>query len=314
MSLLYKYFDLCGIAALRKMSLLASNPSFFNDPFEIRPCFDQERHNFFAKSHEEFHARFGIPNSLIACGTMVGVPTENAVDFGEQLNKRFRDEMGNRFRVCCFSRTPHNVLMWGHYATSHQGFVLGLDVSKNDFAPSLRTDGFEINYTTDRSGLKLPLAYYGVHSVENYDLHGNVVNNPNEEIASDCGLVIPFSEYFRKIESARISTLTTKDINWAYEQEVRLIYDLPKHGKNLKHEGERHLIPIPPASVRKIVFGLRTPLKIVKEVVELLQSGKIGTPDLFYAGCHPFRYEIQNHAAPTPEYLLQYYEADRLTL
>src|SRR5438046_1401860 len=80
MPLLYRYFDPDGIKALQTMSIPASNPSYFNDPFEIRPCFDQERHDYFAKSHESFYAKLGVPHSLLGDASMVGVPTENAAD------------------------------------------------------------------------------------------------------------------------------------------------------------------------------------------------------------------------------------------
>jgi hypothetical protein len=32
--------------------------------------------------------------------------------------------------VCCFSETPTDLLMWGHYANGHQGFCLEFDTSK----------------------------------------------------------------------------------------------------------------------------------------------------------------------------------------
>ena len=114
MPLLYKYLDPGGIEALRKMTLVAADPSLFNDPFEVRPCFDQERHDYFASTHEAFHAQFGFPHSLLGTSSMVGLPTENAVDFGEQINERFRRDLSRRFRVVCLSRDPSSVLMWGH--------------------------------------------------------------------------------------------------------------------------------------------------------------------------------------------------------
>ena len=222
MPLLYKYFD-PDRTDLKSMSLSASNPAHFNDPFEVRPCFDQIRHDHFAKTHESFYAQFGLRNSLLGKRSMVGVPTENAVGFGDHLNKQFRDELGERFRVCCLSRTAQSALMWGHYTKSYQGFVLGIDISSGDFSPGIKPDGFEIRYTADRSEIKLPLAYYNETSVEEYDVSGKIVNDPNQQVESDGGIFIPFHEYQRQMEAARIAALTTKAIDWAYEQEVRLI-------------------------------------------------------------------------------------------
>jgi hypothetical protein len=159
MPVLYRYFDPDGITALRSMFIPASNPLYFNDPFEVRPCFDQDQHDYFAKSHDAFHAQLGVPQEVRKAYSMAGVSTENAVDFGEHLNKRFRDELSERFRVSCLSRTADSALMWGHYTKAHQGFVLGLDISAESFATGIKPDGFEIRYTADRSIIKLPLAY-----------------------------------------------------------------------------------------------------------------------------------------------------------
>ena len=30
----------------------------------------------------------------------------------------------NRFRISCFAETPYSILMWSHYARSHQGFCI----------------------------------------------------------------------------------------------------------------------------------------------------------------------------------------------
>ena len=119
MPVLYKYVGPGGSAAnpaqlppqFLNMSLLASDPCLFNDPFEVRPYFDQECHDHFARTHESMYERaLGIKHSLIAGRSMVGIPTENAVGFGERLNKQFRDQLGKQFRVVCLSRTRASVL------------------------------------------------------------------------------------------------------------------------------------------------------------------------------------------------------------
>src|SRR5215831_16841922 len=109
LGILYKYLDPCGIKVLQTMTLRASDPSSFNDPFEVRPAFDQERHDYFAKTHEAFHAQLGTEHSLLGNQTMVELPAEDAIDFGEHLNRRFRHDLSKRFRVLCLSRDAANV-------------------------------------------------------------------------------------------------------------------------------------------------------------------------------------------------------------
>jgi hypothetical protein len=316
MALLYQYIapgsPLTGAPSLppqlSDMTLLAADPCSFNDPFEVRPYFDQERHDYFAKSHESFYeAAIGIKHSLLSGRSMAGIPTENAVGFGENLNKRFRDELGKKFRVLCLSRTPSNFLMWGHYTHSYHGFVIGIDTDHPALPKGLKPDGFPITYSDDRSRKKLPLAFYQSPSLETYDLHGNIVNPPDQPIQSDAGLFIPFKEYRRQFEEAMLTALTTKAQDWHYEQEVRFIYDLSKHQGQLLAKDARHLVPIPPDALKEVIVGFRAGADQVTELVRLYRAGSIGKPKLYYSACHPHRYEVQAHEA-TDKYLLDYFQ------
>ena len=318
MPLLYKYLDLDGIQVLSNMTLLASDPSSFNDSFEVRPAFDQERHDYFAKTHEEYSAQFGDKHSLFGDRTMVGFPTENAVDFGDHINQRFIQELSRRFRILCLSRDPHNVLMWGHYTKSkqglaHSGLLLGIDVSAVGFQSGMKTNGYDANYSPDCLRPKLPLGYYHGISVEEYDSQGNIVNNPNQLVKSDGGLLIPFSEYRRHIECASIALLTTKSVDWAYEQEVRFIYDLREHRNQLRIENKRCFVPLPSIALREVIFGYRTPYELVHEVVQLFKSGRLGNPQLLYAWYHPYQFKVLKQEAD-PDTLLIYYKNGRQNL
>jgi len=315
MPVLYKYVGPGGSAdnpaqlppQFLNMSLLASDPRSFNDPFEVRPYFDQECHDHFARTHESMYERaLGLKHSLIAGRSMVGIPTENAVGFGEHLNKQFRDQLGKQFRILCLSRTRASVLMWGHYTHSYRGFAIGIDTDHVDFPKGLKLDGFDVQYSPDRSRTKLPLAFYQSPSVESYDLRGNIANLPDEPVISNGGLVIPFKEYRRQVEEAMLTALTSKAQDWKYEQEVRFIYDLPQHKRQLAANGGRHFARIPTAALKEIIVGFNATFAQVQELVALYRSGKIGNPQLFYTTCHPNLYEVQAHQA-TDNYLLDYF-------
>jgi len=316
MPLLYKYLSPetskdgipLSLLVLQTMRLNATDPRWFNDPFEVRPWFDQKRHDYAARTQESFHNRMlGIGHPLTQGRSMAGIPTENASGFAEHLNKQFRDEIGRKFRVLCLSKNPKSVLMWGHYTWSHAGIVIGIDTSTDSFQKGLKSDGFEVHYNPDRSKIKLPLAYYQSPSVEQYDLYGNIVNRPDEEVVSNGGLVIPFREYRRQVEEARITALTTKAEDWRYEQEVRFIYDLTLHSKQLVLENKRQLVSIPAEALREIIVGFRADVKLVQEIVRLYRDGKIGKPKLFFSECHPNLYEVQPHET-NDQYLLNYFQ------
>ncbi len=311
MPLLYKYLEPAGSdpkgepllpVSLQTMMLRASNPCDFNDPFEVRPAFDQERHDYAAKSSEDLHGK----HSLLGNRSMVGIPTENAVGFGERLNKRFRDQLAKRFRVICLSKTSSNVLMWGHYTHSYRGMVIGIDTDHSMFLKGLKSGGFEIRYSSERAN-KLPLAFYQSPSVERYDVQGNIVNSPNQLVQSDGGLWIPFSEYRRRVEEAFVAVLATKAEDWRYEQEVRFIYELPGHQGQLIQKDALTLVQIPPDALREIIVGFRAGARLVADLIQLLRDGKIGRPKLHYSTCHPNRYEVQAHATDD-KYLLDYFK------
>src|SRR5258707_532005 len=130
--------------------------------------------------------------------------------------------------------------MWGHYARSHAGIIIGIDPNTSGFYRGLQQDGFKVRYSIDRSLTKLPRAYYQSPSVERMNLQGDILNDPDEPVESDGGLFIPFREYRRQVEEAAITVLTTKAQDWHYEQEVRFIYDLSQHSDQLGYENGHH--------------------------------------------------------------------------
>jgi hypothetical protein len=301
-SLLYKYFgtasnqdgkdDLPPI--LKNLTLLASDPCNFNDPFEVRPFFSHEHHDFFAASHEaHMKDRFGISYSLLGNRTMVGFPTENSIGFAERLNGRFRDEIRRQFRVICLSRNKSAPLMWGHYGESYRGLAIGIEADHEHFPKGINNDGFPVIYSKDRSQVRLPLAYYSEPTVETYNLHGCIVNDPNEYVQHDGGLVIPFSEYRKLVEETKIHALTTKAEAWKYEEEVRFIYDISQSRRGLIFSENKCFAPIPKDSIREIIVGNRCPQVLIERLVKHHKEGAFGDAKLFYTICHPNRYEVQ---------------------
>jgi hypothetical protein len=101
--------------------------------------------------------------------------------------------------------------------------------------------------------------------------------------------------------------LTTKAKDWHYEQEVRFIYDLSLHSKQLVCENKRHLVSIPAEAIREIIIGFRADVKLVQSVVQLFRDGRIGKPRLLFSECHPNLYEVQPHET-NDRYLLDYFQ------
>jgi hypothetical protein len=290
------------------MTLPASDPASFNDPFEVRPAFDQKRYDYFTKSHETLNGG----NSLLESGSMVGIPVEDAVGFGEQISKQFRVELSRKFRALCLCQNPQNTLMWGHYTKSdknvaHAGLVLGIDVSCKDFSSGIKADGYDISYPSNQSRPKLPLAWYNFPPIERYDSNLNIANDPNELVKSESGILVPFSEYRRQVDQVAIELLTTKAHEWKYENEVRFLYELALHKTQLQFSDGRYFAPIPPVALREVILGFNAGPDLAEKVIQLFKADQIGSPQLFYSTFHPYRYEVQKHLAD-PDYLLAFYK------
>lgn len=315
MALLYKYIRADApdgtplpLRVLRTRALSATDPRTFNDPFEVRPWFDQERHDHFARGHEAFYERtMGYKHSLLGGRSMVGLPTESAVGFAEELNQRFREDLSRRFRALCLSANPKSVLMWSHYTRSYRGIVLGIETSVDGFPSGLKSEGFTMDYSPDRSRNRLPLAYYQFPPVEWMHMNGRIGNRDDEEVVSDGGLIISFGEYRRLVEQRYLNALTTKAQDWQYEQEVRFIYDLTEHREQLQFENDVTLVSLPEAAIREVIVGFRAELDLVREIASLSREGRIGQARLFYTICHPHLFEVQAHETDA-KYLLQYFE------
>lgn len=50
-------------------------------------------------------------------------------------SRLFREVIGERFGILCFSRDWHNPVLWSHYADRHRGLCLGFDVRDETAMP-----------------------------------------------------------------------------------------------------------------------------------------------------------------------------------
>jgi hypothetical protein len=62
--------------------------------------------------------------------------------------RAYKDQMGARFGVLCFSRHWHNPVLWSHYADRHRGICLGFDIDSRGAKP--------VAYQAERPRLRIP--------------------------------------------------------------------------------------------------------------------------------------------------------------
>lgn len=58
------------------------------------------------------------------------------------------------FRVCCFAKSPRNMMMWAHYASNHRGLVLQFRTSWLYHKTSNTFRGFDVNYAPSAVDVK----------------------------------------------------------------------------------------------------------------------------------------------------------------
>lgn len=193
----YRAFNSTSLEMLINKQLWFADPDTFNDPFDCRLDYSIA----LKKSIQELDVPANYDNDLLF------------KSIGEKINKA---------RVCCFSQTKKNQLMWAHYADDHKGFCIGFNTS------DLLGNGNNLKVVS------LPVEY-------KYD-------NPYQDITKDFQILLDLggvvrhtnlsSEFLRR-------ALATKYIGWKYEKEIRLISTISD------------VLDFQTESINSITFGLR---------------------------------------------------------
>jgi hypothetical protein len=157
MTFLYQYYRRLDYAldTIANKRLYFSAPGDFNDPFDCRPKFSL----FFCKNDpEEVWNRYFL---LLAKHQYPGISDEEARKHADAslLNGKHREYQWLReadkeirislndtsLRICCFSKSPRNAMMWAHYADNHKGVVLQFEKSYM-FDNDASHKGFDVEY------------------------------------------------------------------------------------------------------------------------------------------------------------------------
>lgn len=194
--------------------LLLSDPHGFNDPFDSKLRF---RHAITdAEAQTELKKQGGLWSRI----------TPNP-SFAKNSIENQREMICSQYRMFCFSEKWDSLLMWAHYARSHQGVCLKLRLDLSDLPNP--GDWFE------------PVRY----SKHYPDIYGEDVK--------------------AKDEQALRTLFLTKSVDWLYEKEWRYItrYNDCEHNKIIKAE----CVHFPNLEVSAVYLGVRfNELKMLREV------------------------------------------------
>jgi hypothetical protein len=176
--------------------------------------------------------------------------------------------------LLCLTRTPTNPLMWAHYAASHRGVVIGIDVERAGF--------------TDAASNLIPAQFGSIVYVS---------HRPNWSYFSGqqpgaAGMNFAFeASNFERLQRLFL----TKPIHWAYEEEVRVakcIHGMSQAGDHQTtsgawtvvgaNEDARHLFRARTDSFREVHFGFRADM----EACDTLRANMTQAyPDLKWLEC-----------------------------
>jgi len=230
---LYKYLPFERHDILQNGLVRFTQPSDFNDPFELHPSFDLMSKADIAALPEAPRRegetgptmRVLIPQTVQAIlgALLPGLQQQIAAHAGSEgaysldNNRMAQATFDSKFGILCLTEVPDSLLMWAHYAQNHAGLVLQFDESHQFFAPvSYEDQGFrltQVEYSAQR-----PVLSYSTR------------NSP----------VV----YYRKSP------------DWAYEREWRLIKPLSKASKVLEHPAyPRHLFALPPSAIQGVIVA-----------------------------------------------------------
>ncbi len=128
-NILYKYVDIAGLKRILNGSIRFTQPSAFNDPYELLPELVLRKDAL----EEQVNLSFDITSQRRI------LPVGDFESFGEDYNssdltsRNIVKELNNLIGIFCLSKSPNSMLMWSHYADQYAGAVVGFDASHDFF-------------------------------------------------------------------------------------------------------------------------------------------------------------------------------------
>lgn len=257
--MLYKYLVPDRIDVLQDCMVRYTQPEAFNDPFEVKPYITK----LTAKEHEAF-SQFEelISKALHEYYDLQPIQVQDRIPF-PVFYKKFREELGRALKetfyqmedgvtpiirrmwpdkfsdmlgIFSLTEKPDNLLMWAHYAASHEGFVVGFDSSHP--------------YFHDTVGHEDELRH--LCKVEYRE------NRPMSAMT----------------ELSGIDVFLVKSTQWSYEQEWRIIRPLQDNNKIVQNQPYPiYLFQFPATAIKEVILGCKMTENKKQDIIAILSSG-----------------------------------------
>jgi len=253
---LYKYLHPDRISVLRDGMIRFSSPKVLNDPFELKPHvsaiatkqyldaeIDRSLPKVLAEEYSnlplQFRKRVSLQQFQTLAKTHFPTAKSRVEEFADRASSMVQQLMAQKFEemigVLCLTESPANLLMWAHYADSHQGFVVEFD-SDAPFFDQRKGPDDEFRHL-------------------------------RKVIYSDRRPSLILSE------SDTFSPFLTKGPDWSYEAEWRMMLPLFE-ANHVIGEGPTgvHLFEYPRTVIRAVILGCRMTEETKRGITNVLQT------------------------------------------
>lgn len=232
---LFRYFSAgAGLATLATKTMRFASPVVFNDPFELTPRIERASDELLMDRLKAAHL---VEDYFQNVGCKKGLtPEESSKEyFACEVPRRFKNYqtpegweekslalkwefvglIAKRFRILCCSHREDSILMWSHYAEQHRGMVIEFDLAQMIPGVDLSGEAYDVHYRSSPPSVPA--------------LHADMDS----------------------FEEALIRVLTTKALEWSYEEEVRIRFPVPKDLNN----DEPHDQSFDPQCIKRVIVG-----------------------------------------------------------
>ena len=228
---------------LKKHVLYFSNPLKFNDPFDSKfdVMYKGTKEDWF-----DFLSRYGM-NPIEIDGIINKYKRKKIIKIKEntlildphkptflKTAKQFRDLLEkNVYRVCCFSKTNLNILLWSHYAESHHGICLCFKADK--------IEGGHLLKLNSKQHPLCPVKY-------------------KKQVPAKVNLL------FEKNNVLLIHFILTKYKEWGYEEEYRILL------REDEFEGGYYTKKFRKEDLEGIIFGLNVKRENIEAIYDIIDT------------------------------------------
>ena len=225
---------------LTNKTILFNNPVNFNDPFDC--CFPGLSPHYRSKIEKVIKKTIKhnkhIPKKNQGLDKEINnLALEITKELKNLLNVLKNDWDGfiSEFRILCLTKDNDNLLLWSHYADSHKGVVLGLNIDESIMKP------VKVQYCTHDKRIEA-ISEQLISKLIEIELQ-NEFNSKNIEINEN-----PFAEIFLK---TLLSYFFIKRNEWSYEKEFRIV--LKSDSKLVTND----CIPLDSKLLKTVIYGIK---------------------------------------------------------